>query len=211
MAASAPASHLTAEDRESEASLVRLTQQGDGDAFQQLLRAHLPRIHQYASRMLDNPTEANDIAQDVFVRFWRKSNSFDPNKAKLTTWLHQIAHNLCMDYFRKHGRMTHLEDHHLSGHRLDENELDDHHEGAGNSLESELQNAQEQRRIKHLINALPERQRSALVLCHYQGHSHKETAIILGVSTDAVESLIARARRSLKQNLLEYSHEPGQV
>ncbi len=183
-------------DSETETSLVRLVHQGDGDAFQQLLQIHLPKIHQYANRMLGNPTDAKDIAQDVFIRFWQKSESFDPGKARLGTWLHQIAHNLCMDHFRKNGRLT---------------GLDDQEEAAGNNLEKTMLDAQEHASVKRLIDALPERQRSALILCHYQGLANKQAAVILDVSVDALESLLSRARRSLKQKLLEQSHESNRI
>ena len=173
---------------DTEAALVTLVQQGDEDAFQQLLRTYLPRIHGYAVRMLDNPTEANDIAQEVFIRFWQKSKTFNPNKAKLSTWLHQIAHNLCIDHFRKHGKLVGMED---------------QQEPASETLEMIMQSAERQDQIKQLIQLLPERQRSALLLCHYQGLSNKQAAATIEVSIDALESLLSRARKTLKQYLVE--------
>jgi RNA polymerase sigma-70 factor (ECF subfamily) len=137
---------LTASAAETEAALVTLVQQGDEAAFQQLLRNYLPRIHGYAARMLDNPVEANDITQEVFLRFWQKSKTFDPDRAKLSTWLHQIAHNLCIDYFRRHSRLT---------------GIDDQQEPASDTLEIIMQTAEQKDQVKRLIQLLPERQRSA--------------------------------------------------
>lgn len=181
---------MTVDASDQEAALIARVQGGDGAAFQLLLQQNLPVIHQYANRMLGNPAEAADIAQEVFIRFWEKSTTFDPRRAKLSTWLHQIAHNLCMDFFRKHSRLTGLD------------ELD---EPASQPLEVELGRQQKNERMKTLISKLPERQRSALILCHYQGLSNKQAAVILDISNDALESLLSRARRTLKQNLQEQS------
>lgn len=181
---------MTADASDQEAALIARVQSGDGAAFQLLLQQNLPVIHQYANRMLGNPAEAADIAQEVFIRFWQKSATFDPSRAKLSTWLHQIAHNLCMDFFRKHSRLTGLD------------ELD---EPLSQPLETELGRQQKNEHMKILISKLPERQRSALILCHYQGLSNKQAAKILAVSIDALESLLSRARRTLKHNLREQS------
>ncbi len=173
-----------------EAVLITRVQAGDSAAFQLLLQQNLPVIHQYANRMLDNSAEAADVAQEVFIRFWRKSKTFDPKKAKLSTWLHQIAHNLCMDYFRKQSRLT---------------ELENREEPTSALLENDLDQEQRTEYMKLLISNLPERQRSALILCHYQGLSNKQAATILDISVDALESLLSRARRTLKKTLMEQS------
>jgi RNA polymerase sigma-70 factor (ECF subfamily) len=181
---------LTADASNPEAALIARVQGGDGAAFQLLLQQNLPVIHQYANRMLGNPTEAADVAQEVFIRFWQKSDTFDPSRAKLSTWLHQIAHNLCLDFFRQHSRLTGLD------------ELD---EPSSQPLEAQLGQQQKNEQMKSLIGKLPERQRSALILCHYQGLSNKQAAEILEVNIDALESLLSRARRTLKNNLKEQS------
>lgn len=180
-----------------ELSLVERAQQGDSDAFQILLHRYLPIIHRYAMRMLGNQTDASDIAQEVFIRFWQKSHNFDPARAKLSTWLHQIAHNLCIDHFRKHSKMTSIDG---SADQIlyDQNQ---EWEDSEADLATELQT-----QLKRAIESLPERQRSALIFCHYQGLSNKQAAEILNVSVDALESLLSRARRSLKNTFLDQSH-----
>jgi RNA polymerase sigma-70 factor (ECF subfamily) len=175
-------------DQHDESQLILLTQSGDGDAFQKLVRAHLPAIHRYAHRMLGDTAEANDVAQEVMVRLWEKASVFNPEQARLTTWLHQIAHNLCIDYFRKQNRMTDLQE-------------ADEPESETLALEAEI--AQQGHMVAELVSALPERQKSALVLCHYQGLSNREAAEAMAVSVEAVESLLSRARRTLKRQLLE--------
>lgn len=177
-------------EADQEAALVTQVQAGDGAAFQLLLKQNLPVIHQYASRMLGNPAEAADVSQEVFIRFWQKSKTFDPTRAKLGTWLHQIAHNLCIDYFRKQARLT---------------GLDDREEPSSAMLESDLDREQRTQHMRTLISQLPERQRSALVLCHYQGLSNKQAAEILEITIEALESLLSRARRTLKSKLKEQS------
>lgn len=183
---------MTAAGSADELSLIERTQTGDNTAFQILLHRYLPMINSYAVRMLGNQADAADIAQEVFIRFWQKAQSFDPAKAKLSTWLHQIAHNLCIDHFRKHGRLG----------------AEQEPEEAG--VESALEHAETQTEtselVKLAISQLPERQRSALLFCHYQGLSNKQAAEILEVSVEALESLLARARKALRQSLEEHAN-----
>lgn len=109
-----------------------------------------------------------------------------PASARLTTWLHRIAHNLCVDWRRKHGRVT------PAGDGLPE--LD-----AGTTPQQDLEAAARTARVRAAVNALPERQRDALLLCHYQGLGNQEAAIVLGVGVEAMDSLLGRARRRLRQ------------
>lgn len=141
--------------------------------------------------MLGNHSDGADIAQEVFIRFWQKAASFDPSRAKLSTWLHQIAHNLCIDHFRKHSRFVDAED------AIEETEDID--------LTGEQRESSDH--VKRAISQLPERQRSALLFCHYQGLSNKQAAEILDVSVEALESLLSRARKRLRTTLSELSYE----
>ena len=166
---------------------MRLVQTGDQQAYARLLDRHLNSVHAYVYRMTNNRADAEDIAQETFLRVWHRARTYRPGRVRFTTWLHRIAHNLCVDAFRKRRNTV-------------ETELDavaDDTPGA-----YELSMAEERRRAVHAgIAALPERQRSALVLCQLQGRSNREAAQILGVSVDALESLIARARRTLRARL----------
>ena len=174
---------------EDEGLLIRRTQNGDGIAFRILLGRYLPVINKYAVRMLGNHADAADISQEVFIRFWQKASRFDPGKAKLSTWLHKIAHNLCIDHFRKHLSQAGYDD----------------IEAQTIGPETERDQSELGKTIQSSIAQLPERQRSALLFCHYQGLSNKQAAEILEISVDALESLLSRARRSLKKSL-EHSH-----
>ncbi|MBL6805484.1 MAG: sigma-70 family RNA polymerase sigma factor, partial [Pseudomonadales bacterium] len=140
------------------------------------------------------------------------AKKWDPGKAKLSTWLHRIAHNLCIDLLRKQQRV-------LLGDRFDE-ELD-----SNSNFDNSLRNAvvelakeepssqqtiekdSELSALNLAISKLPETQRSALLLCCYQGFSNKEAADITGLSVRALESLIARAKRSLRTQMEAHYNE----
>ena len=166
-----------------EARLVALVRKGDQRAYSDLVVRHLPAIEVYAKRIVNDDTLAQDIAQDVMVVLWQRSSDFNPNKARLTTWLHRIAHNRCIDIMRKRQREVSW-DPSESEHPL---------------TESETPRAQQP--IDVALMRLPESQRTALVLTYYQNLSNREVAEIMNSSVRAVESLLVRARGNLKKQL----------
>ena len=174
---------------------MRLVQSGDQQAYARLLDRHLNNVHAYVFRMTNNRADAEDIAQETFLRVWHRARTFKPGRVRFTTWLHRIAHNLCVDEFRKRREIY-------------DGEPDAMADDA--PTVDELSMAEERRKAVHAgIAALPERQRSALVLCQLQGRSNREAAQFLGVSVDALESLIARARRTLKARLRNHMKLEG--
>ncbi|MCY3818619.1 MAG: RNA polymerase sigma factor [Gammaproteobacteria bacterium] len=167
--------------------LMRLVQTGDQRAYARLLDRHLNSVHAYVYRMTNNRADAEDIAQETFLRVWHRARTFRPGRVRFSTWLHRIAHNLCVDAFRKRRTIVDME-------------LEAMADDAPGVDEESI--AEQRRKAVHDgIAALPERQRSALVLCQIQGRSNREAAQILDISVDALESLIARARRALKARL----------
>lgn len=174
--------------RRDEAALVQRVADGDGEAFRVLVDAHQRPLSAYARRMLSDNDAADDIVQETFLRLWTQAARYECDASRLTTWLHNIAHNLCIDSFRKSSRISfgHCEDT-----RVD----------VTGAPDAARESAQRSAAVRQAIGDLPERQRSALLLCHYQGMSNKEAAQILDLSVDALESLLARARRRLKQEL----------
>lgn len=158
---------------------------GDRQVYAEAVRRYARAIAVYAYRMLGNASDAEDIAQETFLRLWTQAARWQPGKAALSTWLHRIAHNLCIDSLRKNkpSLLNELDD-----------DLADGQLAADDALEAENDHIM----LHMALGKLPERQRSALALTHYQGLSNKEVADILSVSVDALESLLARARRSLK-------------
>ncbi|MBC55047.1 MAG: RNA polymerase [Gammaproteobacteria bacterium] len=158
---------------------------GDQRSFAEAVRMHARPIAFYAYRMLGNQSEAEDIAQETFLRLWTQASRWQPGKAALSTWLHRIAHNLCIDFLRKNKPALASE--------LSDDLIDDQ------ATAEETLNSEAQQNMLHVaLGRLPERQRSALVLTHYQGLSNREVADMLAITVDALESLLARARRSLK-------------
>jgi RNA polymerase sigma-70 factor (ECF subfamily) len=170
---------------------------GDAQAFRSLSGVHLQPILRYCSRLLREPAEAEEIAQEVMLRAWQRASEYEP-KARLTTWLHRIAHNLAIDVLRKR--------------RNDSREWDDESMPAPDSriperLVEQLDTAQ---RVQAALQTLPERQKQALLLCHEQGLSNPEIAEVLAVGVAAVESLLSRGRKALRVQLtpaLEPSHD----
>jgi RNA polymerase sigma-70 factor (ECF subfamily) len=166
-----------------EARLVALVCKGDQCAYSELVLRHLPAIEVYAKRIVSDDSLAQDIAQDVMVVLWQRSGDFNPTTARLTTWLHRIAHNRCIDIMRKRQREVSW-DASESEHRL-----------------MESGTATDQQPIDVALTRLPESQRTALVLTYYQNLLNREVAEIMNLSVRAVESLLVRARGNLKKQL----------
>ena len=155
---------------------------GDREAYASLVAHHLSPITAYSQRMTGNPASAEDITQEVFLRLWLKAAEFDASKARLTTWLHRMAHNLAIDQLRKRQREAPLEG------------VEDFESAADEDTDDPA-------RVLQALMQLPERQRSALTLTYYQDLSNREVADIMGLGTRAVESLLVRARSALKKIL----------
>jgi RNA polymerase sigma-70 factor (ECF subfamily) len=172
-------------DIQDEIELMQRTANGDEAAFRALADAHLTKIMNFAYRLLHNQSDAEDVAQETFLRLWKDAARFEP-RARVTTWLHRIAHNLCVDRMR--------------GRREEPSEMLDEER---TSLEPGglLDRKQVAREVDAALAALPERQRVAVTLVHYQGLGNIEAAEVLDVGVEALESLLARGRRSLREKL----------
>ena len=171
--------------------LMQAVCMGDRSAYQTLVKQHLRSISHYAYRLLGNQKDTEDITQEAFLRLWSNAQKWQADKSKLTTWLHRITHNLCIDYLRKQGRMQ-------TQAAFDDETIDSL---ANDNESSNEDNEDEMQLLRAAISSLPENQRSALSLCHYQGFSNKEAAAIMNISVKALESAIARAKRSLREKL----------
>jgi RNA polymerase sigma-70 factor (ECF subfamily) len=160
---------------------------GDGDAFRALSRRYLARIVALGSRTLGDPDEAEDIAQEAFLRLWNLAPRWRPNEARVGTWLHRVALNLCLDKLGRHREEI----------GNDPPEAADPAPGPA----AHLQQREMEARVRTALRTLPDAQRSAITLCHYQGMRNIEAAEVMGVSIEALESLLARARRKLRDEL----------
>lgn len=167
--------------------LVRLIASGDGDALAALMDRHLHRVTALAGRLTGNAADAEDVAQEVFLRVWRHSAGWKSGQAKYATWLYRVTLNLCHDRLRRR--------------RETDMETMDELPGASPGQEAQLQRADVARRVAEALAALPERQREAVVLSYYQDLGNIEAAEVLEISVEALESLLSRGRRKLRELL----------
>lgn len=173
---------------ESEARLLRQTSQGDQAAYRMLVQRYLQPLLAIGRRMLGDSAEAEDVAQEAFLRLWRGAGQIEVGEAGLRPWLNRVASNLCLDRLRSR--------------RAAPQTVDEMPEiGTPAVQQLGIEEAELAKRVDRALQGLPERQRLALVMFHYQGLSQGEAAAALDVSEDALESLLARARRSLKTAL----------
>ena len=192
----------------SEAALVKLVERKNQAAFKKLLNMHLSGINRYTVRMIGNAANAEDITQEVFLRLWTRADSYKPEASKLSTWLHNIAHNLCIDYFRKNNRFIQdSSEIYETEESLHLTSVSGRPHGIATSgsdePEHELAKKNRDHDVKKALMTLPERQRSAIIMCHYQGVSNKDAAHIMEVSVDALESLLSRGRLKLRKLFLQ--------
>ncbi len=156
-------------------------QNEDVAAFEELMNRHLRPVHAYTYRMCQSVQIAEEIAQETFMRVWTKSQSWIPNRVQFTTWLFQIARNLCIDSFRKRRAVFDPD--------ADITQIPDHSPKIDQTMAIAIQQA---------VAKLPERQRTAFMLCQIQGWSQAEAAAMMETTPEAIDSLISRARRTLR-------------
>lgn len=170
-----------------EAGWLAKVASGDAAAFRTLLDRHLGSAVSIARRMLRDEAEAEDVAQEAFLRLWRGASTLDVGPAGVKPWLRRVVSNLCIDRVRGRVRLTVVEE-------LPEVPEDPRQLAA-------LEQKETRQRVDRALKKLPERQRLALTLFHYEGLSQIEVGETMGISDEAVESLLGRARRQLKQDL----------
>jgi RNA polymerase sigma-70 factor (ECF subfamily) len=168
--------------------LLARIQAGSHDAFAVLVRRHTERFYRLAYRYVQNRETAEDIVQDAFLKLWEEPGRWQPERnSKFTTWFYRIAVNLCLDWRKKKRPLPLDEELPL----LDQGEPPD----------AAVARAREQKMLEKEIAALPERQRTALNLCFGEGLSNQEAAEIMGVQLKALQSLIMRAKTTLKARM----------
>ncbi|MGG1946383.1 RNA polymerase sigma factor [Trinickia sp. NRRL B-1857] len=179
-------------DFDPDAELIARVGRDDASAVRQLVARKLPRVLALAARMLGDRMEAQDVAQETFVRVWKQAPHWREGEARFDTWLHRVAMNLCYDRLRTRRDTVDEE----AADRLTEEAVP-----SAGEPEAALEARQHGERVRAALAALPPRQREALVLTYYQELSNAQAASLMGLSVDALESLLVRARRGVRAQL----------
>jgi RNA polymerase sigma-70 factor (ECF subfamily) len=166
--------------------LIVRASRGDDSAFELLVRRYQEQALRTAYRFVGDRYEAEDLAQEAFVRIYQNAECYRPI-ASFKTWFYQILGNLCRDWIKR-KRPVFLEDH-----------VED--PIAAGDPDLTLERKQRRDAVLRAITTLPTNQRLALVLCHYEELSYDEAASSLGLSRKSIESLLVRAKRKLRREL----------
>ena len=180
---------------EQESQYIHRCQQGDPQAFEEILKLYEKKVYNLTYRMMGNHEDANDLAQEAFIRVYQSIDQFRGD-ARFSTWLYRIATNVCLDELRKRSRRQ--------AESLDEpvrtqdgsvmREIPDW----SDNPEEALNRREIQSMVQTGIQSLPEEQKTALILRDLQGHTYEEIAEMLDISLGTVKSRINRGRMALK-------------
>ncbi|MEO9899422.1 sigma-70 family RNA polymerase sigma factor [Nisaea sp.] len=173
---------------ESDNELLCLVADGGEIAFDRLVLRHQGPISAFAYRMLGNQSDAEDISQETFGRVWSHAPRWSPN-GKAKSWIYRIAHNLCIDRLRARRSTVDIAD----------QEIEDSTPGP----EQTLARKRTETNVRDAVDLLPERQRIAISLFHLKDMTADEAAETMDISIDALESLLRRARKKLKEIMLD--------
>lgn len=179
--------HPSAESSDEE--LAQQAGRGDHAAFSALVRKYSQRFYRAAYRILRNGNEAEEVVQQAYLKYWSDPRLFDPSRGvKWSTWFYRVVLNACLDRSRRRGREVYS----------------DAIEASPNpapTAEQDLESLQKNRALTQALGALPERQRSALQLCFWEGLSNQEAADVLGLRLKALQSLLVRGKENLRAAL----------
>ncbi len=179
-----------------DAALLVAFANGDPQAARVLTLRLLPRVLAQATRMLANPTEAEDVAQDAMMRLWKIAPDWRQDEAQISTWLYRVVANLCTDRLRRRR----------GGLSLDQvaEPLD-----SAPSVTAAMQTRARMAALSDALAQLPERQAQAVALRHLEGLSNPDIAQIMDISVRSVESLTARGKRALADLMAGRKEELG--
>lgn len=186
----------------SDAEMMLRVKAGDDSAFDYLVQKYRRPIISFMYRMAHNPAAAEDLAQEVFLRVYRSRTSYEPS-AKFSTWLYRIATNLGVNYARdtRHERPENITN------------LDEADEDSGQTpdladkkptIEEDILRRERMAAIRAKVDALPERQKMAVLMHKYQQMDYKQIAEVLKLSESATKSLLFRAYETLRTQLKEF-------
>ena len=179
---------------------------GHDAALNDLMERHAGKLFHYLVRSLQNETEAEDLAQETFVRIYQNRGKFDPSQ-KFTTWLYAIASNLVRDRYRWRSRHPQVS---LEAQNAQtENDLKEILPAGEPTPDQQLQTEERAGVVRQAVAELPDELRQPLILAVYEGMPQAEIATILKCSIKAVETRIYRARQQLRVRLSSLLGFPG--
>ncbi|MEC8666068.1 MAG: sigma-70 family RNA polymerase sigma factor [Pseudomonadota bacterium] len=180
------------ENAEDDSVLIAKVAKGDSVAFETLAAKYTNMLFSVAYRMFPQQSDAEDIVQEALIKVWNKADLWDETKgASVSTWMYRLTYNTCIDHKRRETK-GHVE-------LIDNITADDEQ-----SARAKMEQDESQAMLHDAINDLPERQRAALVLCHFEGLSNAEAAKIMDTTVKGVEGLLVRARKALQDKLQPY-------
>jgi RNA polymerase sigma-70 factor (ECF subfamily) len=181
---------------ERDAELMLRVREGDSDSFALLLDRHRNPVIHFLYRMVQNQAVAEELAQEVFLRVYRSRGNYEPS-AKFTTWLFRIATHLALNWIRDNRNEKHKESLDEEVVEGAERQVADH----GPSVEQNLLRDARFREIRRAVEALPAKQRAAVLMHKYEELEYSQIAKILECSESAVKSLLFRAYETLRARL----------
>lgn len=191
------------EEFDSDAYLVARALEGELPSFEKLVSRYQNRIVGYSARMLNDQDEAEDVAQEVFIKAYRSLHTFRGD-ASFSTWIYRIATNLCIDRLRSRKRRP------QQAYSLDD-PLDKEEDSGGRDIADysaepnrEVEREELRRRVRQVMAEMPEKMRTILVMCDMQGMSYEEIAKVLDCPIGTVKSRLFHARADLGRRLRPY-------
>lgn len=185
------------ENNSRDIEIMERLKKGDDTAFEELVDRHYQSVYRFAYRFLNDPPEAEDITQEVFLRVFRASKTYSP-RAKFSTWLYTITKNLCFNELRKKRTVSIVSI---------EDEMIPELPSVDDSTVSKIEEAEVRERVLVAVKSLPPNLRIAVILLKYHGLSYEEVAEILGCTINAVKLRVHRAKNFLARSIGYLSQE----
>jgi RNA polymerase sigma-70 factor (ECF subfamily) len=184
LAVADPAGAARTAVREDDRQAIAACQQGEREAFDRLVERYQRDVYRLCYRYVNNHQDANDMAQDVFLKAYRAIGRFRGDSS-FSTWLYRIAVNTCLNF--------------RAARRLPQDELSDQIADGGASAAERMHEAERSAEVRRAVSRLPEKQRATLILKIYQDLTHEEVAGILGSSVGTVKANLFHALANLKK------------
>ena len=175
-------------------------QKGDASAFETLVERNTAKIHSLVFRFLGEPSQVEDLTQEVFMRIYSTAKRYQP-QAKFSTWLYRITANLCFNVLRSRGKAHAVSLEASIGREDGEGCHHDVADGQTPGVHEQIALEELRSQVNRAVHRLPENQRIAIILSKFQDKSYEDIGAVLGCTTMAVKSLLSRARGNLRQML----------